>query len=75
MKNSIKPKGRLKIYLQTSLYIEVLLILIDIAIFAIDVRAGLILACFLLFYFLVIGLMLVYSRPVSINELISVATQ
>ena len=75
MKNSIKPKGRLKIYLQTSLYMGVLLILIDIGLFAIDVRAGLILACFLLFYFLVIGFMLVYSRPVIINELISFATQ
>lgn len=49
MKNSIKLKGRLKKYLQTSIYLGILLILVTLGIFVIDYRAGLILACFDIF--------------------------
>ena len=39
MKNSVKLKGRMKSYLQSSLYLGFLLIAVDILIYFIDIRA------------------------------------
>lgn len=75
MKNSIKLKGRLKKYLQTSVYLGILLILVNVGIYIIDYRAGLILTCFIIFYFAIILSLLLYNKPVIMNELISFATQ
>lgn len=75
MKNSIKLKGRLKKYLQTSVYLGILLILVNLGIYIIDYRAGLILTCFIIFYFAIILSLLLYNKPIIMNELISFATQ
>ena len=75
MKNSIKLKGRLKKYLQTSIYLGILLILVTLGIFVIDYRAGLILACFDIFYYAVVLSLFLYNKPIIMNELISFATQ
>ena len=75
MKNSVKLKGRLKSYLQSSLYLGFLLIAIDLLIFFIEYRAGLVLTCFIIFYFAVIISLMFYNKPIIINELISFATQ
>ncbi|MDO4331949.1 MAG: DHH family phosphoesterase [Eubacteriales bacterium] len=74
-KKRIKLKGRLRIYMQTSLYLGLLLLLVDVGIYFLDVRAGFLLTCFLLFYFGMIVLLMFYNRPVIINELVSFATQ
>ncbi|MDE6750600.1 MAG: DHH family phosphoesterase [Lachnospiraceae bacterium] len=75
MKNSVKLKGRLKSYLQSSLYLGFLLIAIDILIFFVEYRAGLVLTCFIIFYFAIIISLMFYNKPIIINELISFATQ
>lgn len=75
MKNSIKLKGRLKKYLQTSIYLGILLILVNLGIYVIDYRAGLILTCFAIFYFVIVISLLLYNKPVIMNELISFATE
>lgn len=75
MKNSIKLKGRLKKYLQTSVYLGVLLVLVTLGIYVIDYRAGLILTCFVVFYFAIVISLLLYNKPIIMNELISFATQ
>lgn len=75
MKNSIKLKGRLRSYLQSSLYLGFLLIAVDILIYFIDYRAGLALSCFIIFYMAIILSMMFYNKPVIMNELISFATQ
>jgi len=75
MKNSVKLKGRLKSYLQTSIYLGVLLVLVNLGIYVIDYRAGLVLTCFVLFYFAIVIALLLYNKPVIMNELISFATQ
>lgn len=74
-KKRIRLKGRLRIYMQTSLYLGILLLLVDIGIYFLDVRAGFLLTCFLLFYFGMVILLMFYNRPVIINELVSFATQ
>lgn len=75
MKNSIKLKGRLKKYLQTSIYLGILLILVNITIYFVDYRAGLILTGFAVLYFIIVILLMLYNKPVIMNELISFATQ
>lgn len=75
MKNSVKLKGRLKSYLQSSLYLGFLLIVVDVLIYMIDYRAGLILSGFIIFYIAIILSMILYNKPIIMNELVSFATQ
>ncbi|MDD2970779.1 MAG: DHH family phosphoesterase [Lachnospiraceae bacterium] len=75
MKKRIRLKGKLKTYLQSSLYLGILLALVNVCIFLIDVKAGLLLAAFLIFYFAIVCALLFYNRPIIMNELISFATQ
>lgn len=75
MKKRIKLKGRIKTYLQFSIYLGVLLLVINCGIFVIDYRAGLLLGFFTLFYFAVTLSLYFYNKPVIMNELISFATQ
>ena len=71
----IKLKGKLKTYIQMVLLLGILLAFVDVWIYTINVKAGIILSCFVLFY-LVIGLVAYHSnRPLVVNELISFATQ
>ena len=75
MKNSIKLKGRLKSYLQSYLYLGFLLIAVNVLIYFIDYRAGLVLTCFIIFYLAIVLSMMFYNKPIIMNELISFATQ
>ena len=75
MKNSVKLKGRLKSYLQSSLYLGFLLIAVDVLIYMLDLRAGLLLSGFIIFYIAIVLSMMVYNKPVIMNELVSFATQ
>ncbi len=75
MKNNVKLKGRLKSYLQSSLYLGFLLMAVDVLIYMIDYRAGLVLSAFLILYLAIILSMMLYNKPIIMNELISFATQ
>lgn len=75
MKNNVRLKGRLKSYLQSSLYLGFLLMAVDVLIYMIDYRAGLVLSVFLILYFAIILSMMLYNKPIIMNELISFATQ
>ena len=75
MKNKIKLKGMLKSYVTISIYLGILLCVVDIAIWLLDVKSALVMTVFTIFYFLII---LVFSRnnkPIIMNELISFATE
>ena len=75
MKNSVKLKGRLKSYMQSSLYLGLLLIAVDVLIYMIDYRAGLVLSGFIIFDLAIILSMMFYNKPIIMNELVSFATQ
>ena len=75
MKKHIKLKGRIKTYLQFCIYLGILLCVVDVSIFLIDYRAGLLLSGFTLFYFIVTLSLYFYNKPVIMNELISFATE
>ena len=75
MKNNVKLKGRIKFNFMASIYMGCLLLLIDIGIYTLDVRAGLVISVFLACYFLTFGLIYLYAKPIIMNEMISFATQ
>ncbi len=75
MKKRIKLKGRIKTYIQFCIYLGVLLGVVDAAVFMIDVRAGVFLAGYIIFYFAITLSLYFYNKPVIMNELISFATE
>ena len=74
-KKNLKLKGRLKSYTQMAFHLGMLLVAVNLLIYITDVTAGLILTCFTLFYFAVTVSMMLYNKPVIMNELVSFATQ
>ncbi|MDY2699199.1 MAG: DHH family phosphoesterase [Lachnospiraceae bacterium] len=75
LKNKIKLKGRLKRYVQASLYLGFLLVIVNLVVYLINVSAGLIVTCFSLLYFAVVLSLQFYNKPIIMNELVSFATQ
>ncbi len=75
MKKQIRLKGRIKTYIQFSIYLGFLLCVVDAVICMLDYRAGLLLGFFVLFYFAVTLTLYFYNKPVIMHELISFATE
>ena len=75
MKKRIKVKGRLRLYLQGSLMLGIMLAFVNLGIYLMDYKSGLLLTGALLFYFAVIFILMFYNKSVIMNELISFATQ
>ena len=70
----IRLKGRLRAYLQSTLLLGILLVLVNVIIYFVDVRAGLVLSAFVAVYFVIVVLLMNYNNPVLMNELVSFAT-
>ena len=75
LKSKMKLKGRLKKYMQTSLYLGLLLAVVNLVVYLIIIPSGLVVTCFVLLYFAVVLSLQFYNKPVIINELVSFATQ
>ncbi len=75
LKSKIKLKGRLKRYVQTSLYLGLLLAIVNLVVYLINIPSGLVVTCFTLLYFAVVLSLQFYNKPVIMNELVSFATQ
>lgn len=75
MKKRIRLKGRMKTYIEFTIYLGFLLCAVDAAVCMIDFRAGLLLGFFVLFYFAVTLTLYFYNKPIIMNELISFATE
>lgn len=75
MDKSIRLKGRLKQYVRFILYLGILLLLVNIAIYLMDIRAGVVLSVFLLVYFVVAIWVTTINRRIIIRELINFATE
>lgn len=74
-KSTMKLKGRMKRYMQMSVYLGILLVLVNVAVYLLSVPAGLVLTSFVLVYFAVVLSTQFYNKPAIFNELISFATQ
>lgn len=75
MKKRIRLKGRIKTYIQFSIYLGILLCVVDIAMFMINLQAGALLAGYTLVYFAITLSLYFYNKPIIMNELVSFATE
>lgn len=75
MKKRIRLKGRIRNFIMFSIYLGVLLFVVNAFLFLLDYRAAGLLACFTVFYFVVTLSLYFYNKPIIMNELISFATQ
>lgn len=75
MKKRIRLKGRIRTYIQFSIYLGILLCFVDAAMYLIDLRAGIFLTGYTLLYFIITLSLYFYNKPIIMNELISFATE
>ena len=75
MKSKVKVRGRIKRYLLASLVLGLVLVLVNVYIYLLNVKAGVVLSVFLVLYFAVICTLLYRNSPAIVYELISFATQ
>lgn len=75
MDKTIRLKGRLKQYIKFTLYLGVLLLLVNIVVYMMDVRAGLVLSVFVVFYFAVTIWLSANNQRILMRELIDFATE
>ena len=75
MKKHIKLKGRIKTYLNFTIYLGALLSVVAFAVSMINGTAGVIVGSFTLFYFAITLSLYFYNKPLIMNELISFATE
>ena len=75
MKKRIKLKGKIKFFTQFSLYLGALLAAVDLVVFFLDLRSGLLLLGYTIFYFGVTIPLYFYNKPIIMNELVSFATE
>ncbi len=73
--NKIRLKGRLRTYMQSTLLLGMLLVLVNVIIYMVNVTAGVVLSAFVVTYFIIVALLMNYNKPIIMNELISFATQ
>ncbi|HIT88947.1 MAG TPA: DHH family phosphoesterase [Candidatus Merdenecus merdavium] len=75
MKNKIKMSGQLMIYIKWPIFLTMLLVIMNVCIYFVSVKAGLIMTMFVGVYLLITLILYFYNRPLIMNELISFATQ
>lgn len=74
-KNHIVLKGRIRTYLNFTIYLGILLCAVSVAVCLINYLAGCIVALFTLFYLGITLYLNFYNKPLIMNELISFATE
>lgn len=75
MNKNMKIKGQLKVYMQWPFWLSLLLILMNLSIYFVNVRAGVVATGFVLVYIAAAAVLYFFRRPGIVNELISFATQ
>lgn len=75
MKEKIKLKGQLKAYVYWPVVLSLLLLVMNIVIYLIDVKAGIVATVFVLIYAIIVTMIYFSKNPIILNELISFATQ
>lgn len=75
MKKRVTLKGRLAGYFKAPLRLGILLIIANIIIYVLDWPSGLLLTCFVILYYAIVGTMYLNNRGMVMNELVSFATE
>ena len=74
-KTKIKYKGKLKSYMQWPVVFLVILAIMNVAVYTVSVKAGLVVSGFLALFGVLTLLLIFRHRPLILNDLISFATQ
>lgn len=75
MKNKIRIEGKLRSYLWSAVLLGILIALIDVYIFSMNFKAGVVLAGFVVLYFLVNLLFFIRSSKTVLGDMVDFATQ
>lgn len=75
MKQKLKLKGKLQTFVHATLLLGLLLVAVDIWIYSIDVKAGVVLSGFVVFYLIMSLILVNFNKSILMNEMISFATQ
>lgn len=75
MKQKLRLKGKLQTFVHATLLLGLLLAVVDIWIYTIDVKAGIVLSGFVVFYLLMSLILVTFKKNILMNELVSFATQ
>ena len=74
-KKKVRHSGKLKSYMQWPAVVAVLLVMLDILVFAIDVKAGCLVFCFTAAYWVLMSVLMLRYRPFVLREMIAFASQ
>lgn len=75
MKNNIKLKGKLRIYLYCPIVLACVLLILNGFVYAYNVKAGLVFSVFTILYFLIVLILYRKTKPVLVEEMVNFATQ
>ncbi|MDO4522221.1 MAG: DHH family phosphoesterase [Eubacteriales bacterium] len=75
MRSKAKFGGRLRSYMEWPIFLAILLVIMNVAVYFIDVRAGLVVSAFVGAYLLLIMLLSLLYRPLVMKEMISFASE
>ena len=75
MKNDIRLKGQLRLYMQWPAFMAILLIAMNVWIFMLDKTAGFVMCVFVLIYIVAVGLLYFYSKARVLTDLVDFAAQ
>ena len=75
MKQKYKLRGCLKTYLQATLILGIILAAVNVGIYFLDIRAGIVVTAFLIVYLSVTCFLRYRNKSMIMNELVSFATQ
>lgn len=75
MKQDVKLKGQLKLYMQWPAFMLLLLIAMNIWIFTTDKKAGAIMTVFILIYAVIVGIMYFYNKSLILADMVEFAAQ
>ena len=74
MKKNVKFKGQLKLYMQWPMFLILLLLAMNAAMYALDIKAGILMSIFVCIYTAIVVVLYYYNKQILINELINFAT-
>lgn len=74
-KKKIQYSGKLKSYMQWPVIMVLFFLIMNVAVYFLDVKAGLVVSVFFVLYAVIVLVMMFHYRPSIMNEMISFATQ
>nr|WP_294527890.1 DHH family phosphoesterase [uncultured Blautia sp.] len=75
MKEKLKFRGPLKHYMRTPMYLAILLFGLNILVYTVNIRAGLVVSLGLAVYLLIVLLIYFHHKPMILNDLVAFTTQ